>query len=67
MDESLKSSQERIFHKLWEVLYSDKDSPDAVQDPRIRQAIRRIYEVVSAPDGDYELVWEKIDREIREK
>ena len=53
MDESLKSSQERIFHKLWEVLYSDKDSPDAVQDPRIRQAIRRIYEVVSAPDGDY--------------
>ena len=67
MDESLKSRQEKIFHKLWKILYQDKGSFDAVQDPRIRQAIRRMYQVVSAPDGDYELVWEKINREISEK
>ncbi len=64
MDESLKDNQIKIFRQLWEVLYNDKDSSEGLQDSQVREAIQRMFDVVNTPEGDYELIWGKINRDI---
>ena len=67
MDESLRNKQEKLFRKLWKVLHQEKNSSDSLQDSQVRQAIRRMFDIVDAPDGDYELIWEKINRDIQKR
>ena len=61
----MKDHQEELFRKLWKFLYSDSKNGDGADDPLVKQAIERMFRVVSTPELDYGRVFEKIKQEIQ--
>lgn len=60
MSGDLKDKEEALFRKLWDVLQSEGEKEENLQDAEVRKAIRQIYRVTKMPEGDYSFLWNDI-------
>lgn len=59
--------QQTIFDKIWDILFGSGEIRGIQDDKESKEIIDRLYGIVSTPEPDYNILWNKLENRIKQK